>query len=173
MYAIEIWFPSSQKWRTKLENVQHFFLKQHQNNFVRTYSELLNAYNASATVSVSPIWRLSAQRSLQLFYRYYYGLRYCSNDCIPPVIGRRSGRTGHGQAVGMTVHRTVTTASTFFPTAIQIWNRLPVGTSEMGYGRFSSFLSGQNYTNLLRELSGSPAVNHVKYCCRLMCENYM
>ena len=43
MYASEIWFPSSQKWRTKLENVQHFFLKQHQNYFVRTYCLLGSA----------------------------------------------------------------------------------------------------------------------------------
>ena len=102
---------------------------------------------------------------------HYFVMKCKNNECIPVVNGRRSGRTGHGQAVEMTVHRTVTTASTFFPTSIKIWNRFPVGTTELNFSRFSSFLIGENFTHLLQEMSF--AVHNVKYCCPVLFRDFM
>ena len=173
LYAIECWFPSALKWRTKLERVQNFFLKQYQNNYVRTYSELLTVYKVTTGKELSPLWLTAARKGMDLFYKFYHKMRYCPETTIQMTTTRKSARLNHGNSVGITA-RTVTTASTFFPTCSQIWNKLPNHVPELGLNGFKFFTRRRSdeFTLLLKILSSQYHLSHIKFCCPTMFLNY-
>ena len=172
LYAIEVWFPGTSKWQTKLENVQRFFLQQHQNNYLQTYSELLQANNLTSTSPLCPMWLSAAQRGMELFYRFYYRLRFCPEDVLTAPRGRQSDRLNHGCAVGMTA-RTVTTASTFFPSCAKVWNSLPRNVPVLGATAFKLFCRSNEFVDVLHQLSSSHYLYYLKFCWPNLFDTFM
>ena len=75
---------------------------------------MLAVYKESTGKELSPLWLTAARKGMDLFYKFYHGMRYCPETIIQATTTRKSARLNHGNSVGITA-RTVTTASTFFP----------------------------------------------------------